>query len=776
MAGNTKAFQKAMNQGHSAAWEQEWEKAAKFYSAALMESPNHPLALSSLGLALFEQSKYEEALEQYQKAASVSPMDPIPQEKIARIYERLGRLNEAIQASMQAAELHLKARSAEKAIDNWVRVLSIQPENVSVRTKLAAVYERLGRREEAVVEYISLASIYQRSGDITQALKLVEHANRIMPENQDARVALSMMRTNQLLPRPHRPRGGTGPMRMASVRQMEGEDDISSNKQLDPIAEARQKAMVQLAELLFDQAEEAAAAPQRARGLAALTRGLADGSSEGADRTRIMLHLGQAIDSLSQGDTNQAVVELEHALNLGLRSPAAYYNLGLLLAETDESRALRYLQQSIKHADFALAAHLLIGQINERAGRWSQAAADYLHALAQADAELVPEDQVDDLLSQYDSLIDEQTSVEDESALQSICNSVSAHLMRPDWRTYLANARNNLPAQPEGSPVLPAAEMVLETRSSQVVEAMLRVRQLADQGYLRSAQEEALYALQFAPTYLPLHVLIGDLLMQDQRTSEAIQKYLVVADLHLVRGEVTRAIRQLKRVTQISPMNLNVRQRLIDLMVSQDQIEQALEEYVQLANIYYHMAELDKARQIYLDALKVAQDSKNNRKWGVELLLKVADIDLQRLNLRQALRIFEQIRTIQPDNRLVRAQIVNINFRLGQEASAMKDLDDFVNLLESTNRQQMAIEFIQELLIEHPDRLDLNRRLADLYIRSNQLPEAIAQLDSAADALLNANRNMEAVNMLETIISLNPPNVDEYRAALESLRREMLRR
>src|SRR5512146_2379301 len=109
MAGNKEAFQKAMNQGHSAAWDQEWEKAAECYNAALEEFPNHPQALSSLGLALFELQDFPAALQCYQQAASLLPEDPVPQEKIARIYERMGRLNEAISASLQAAEMQLKA-------------------------------------------------------------------------------------------------------------------------------------------------------------------------------------------------------------------------------------------------------------------------------------------------------------------------------------------------------------------------------------------------------------------------------------------------------------------------------------------------------------------------------------------------------------------------------------------------------------------------------------------------------------------------------------------
>jgi tetratricopeptide (TPR) repeat protein len=778
MAGNKESFQKAMNQGHSAAWDQEWEKSADFYQAALDEFPNHPQAITSLGLALFELQNYTAALECYQKAAGLTPEDPMPQEKIARIYERLGRLNEAITTSLQAAEMHLKARSAEKAIDNWIRVLTFQPENIHVRTRLAAVYEKMGRRDEAVAEYISTASILQHSGDLTRAIKAVEYAQRIMPDNQEVRMALSMVRSNQRLPRPNRLHGGTGPVRMAQIREMEGEAEAPIESQPDPISEARQKAMVQLAGMLFDQAEENSAAQSqtRGRGISALARGIAEQVTEGNDQNRIILHLGQAIDSLFQGENQQAVVELEHALNLGLRQPAGYFMLCLLTKDIHTEKALKYAQQSVKHPDFTLASNLLIAQIYEKDGKWAEAATSYLQALALADSQVVETDQADDLLSQYDAIIDTQASVKDTEALKATAVAIASQLNRPDWRSSLSQTRQNLPPAPEGFPISPVAEMLLEARNSQVIEAVARVRQLAARGALRSASEEALYALQFAPVYLPLHVIIGDLLLQENRPEEAVKKYQIVADLYTVRGETTRAVRLLKRIAQIMPSDIRVRLRLIDMLSAQGKIDEALTEYTRLAELFYTMADLEKARQTYLDALKIAQKSKEPREWGVTLLLKAADIDVQRLNLRQALRIYEQVRTIQPDHTPTRAIIIGLNFRLGQDTAALKELDEAMTYLENASRRRLAIEFIIGLLVDYADRTDLRRRLADLYIRAGETAEAVTQLDTVADLLLAANKNLEAVNMMETIISLNPPNVQEYRAALESLRREMLRK
>ena len=107
MPEREEVFQKAMNEGHSAAWDQDWRKAAAEYRKALQEMPDQPRALSSLGLALYQLGEFEEALRIYQHLAKFSPGDPVTWEKIAQLSERVGELNTAVEAAMRAAEAFL---------------------------------------------------------------------------------------------------------------------------------------------------------------------------------------------------------------------------------------------------------------------------------------------------------------------------------------------------------------------------------------------------------------------------------------------------------------------------------------------------------------------------------------------------------------------------------------------------------------------------------------------------------------------------------------------
>ncbi len=771
MAGREDVFQKAMNEGHSAAWDQAWDQAAEAYSRALAEFPDNPKALSSLGLAQFELQKFNESLLTYQRAAKATPDDPVPPEKIAQLSERLGDLKAAIQASLKAAELYIKRQESEKALENWLRVTQLDVENIPAHTYLAMVHERLGHGEQAVTEYLSIASLFQRSGDVDKASEMVGRALRLMPNSAEAKKAQSMLRSGQMLPKPMRPQGGTGPLRMAQVKQLASPKAKDSG--LDPLAEARQKALTRLAEVLFDLSDDGTDAQASKRGMQAIMHGTGQLNVKHNERTKITLHIGQAIDAQTKQQTDQAVEELEKALEAGFTDPAIYYDLGLLRSETERTEsALRHLQHSVKHEDYAMASRLLMGKIQRGMERLPEAVAEYMEALKIADSSVVPPEKADELSQLYEPLIEAQSGQTDAEAMQRLCDNVQQLLVRPGWRAQVAQAREQLPKGEEGAPLMPLAEIMTQAQSSQVIEAITKVRQLARSGHLRSAMDMAYESLNYAPGYLPLHTLIGDLLIQEGRTQDAIAKYSVVAQAYGVRGESVQAVNLLRRIVQVSPMDMNIRMRLIDQLTARGQVDEAIGEYIELADIYYRLAELDLARKSYTTALRLAQQGGANRAWSVKLMHRMADIDMQRLDWRQALRLFEQIRTLEPGDGLVRKDLVDLNLRLNQNPQASAELDNYIAYLQSTSHRADAIPFLEDLIKDYPKQGVLRRYLAEEYRQANKIPEAIAQLDELGEMLLTAGDKTGAIRAIEAIVALKPPNLEDYKTLLAKVRSE----
>jgi len=768
MPGREDVFQKAINQGHSHAWDQEWGKAANSYRAALEEFPDNPKALSSLGLALWQSQQFDEALLIYQRVTEVSPTDPVAFERVAQLSERIGQLKEAIEAAMKAADLHLKNREATKAVENWVHVTTLNPEHILARSRLALTHEKLGHNPQAVVEYLAVASLLQRGGNLEKATELVNKALQMVPNSAEARQAQTLLRSGQLLPKPIRPKGGTGPLAMSQVMQLNPPTQPLKSSQ-DPIAEARQKALTTLAEVLFDYSDESAAAQTR-RGLSAIVKGTGQLSLQQAEQAKIVLHLTQAIDAQTKNQESMAADELENALEAGFTHPALYFNLGMLRSKTDRTEsALRYLGHAVKHVDFSLGTRLLMGDTLLKVGRTQEAAIEYLEALKQADSMVVPENSADEIRQLYEPLIEAQATDADESNQQRLCKNIKELLVRSDWRNHLVKAREQLPKSQEGDTPIPLAEIILQAQSSQVLDIMNQVNQLARQGRLRSAMDEAFHALQSAPTYLPLHTLIGDLLVREGHTQEAIAKFTVVANAYGVRGESNLATKMLRRVIELSPMDLNARIRMIDQLIARGLVDEAINEYLELADIYYRLAELDMARKTYTTALRVVQQASADRSWNVHILQRMADIDMQRLDWKQAMRVFEQIRTLRPDDEVVRKNLIDLNLRMAQHSQAIAELDSYLSYLDSSSKQEKAIPFLEDLVQENEDQVILRRALASQYQQAGQMDKAIAQLDAVGEILIEAGKKNDAAEVIQQILLMNPPNAEGYRTLLQQL-------
>lgn len=772
MTGRQDAFQQAMNQGHSAAWDQMWSRAASFYRQALEEYPDHPQALTSLGLALIELQDYDEALSCYQRAAKAIPDDPLPLEKIAQLSERVGNLDQASKVALRAAELYLKNREVDRALASWERVTSLDPENLQAHSRLALVYERMGEKQKAVTAYLAVASILQSSGDLEKAMGSVNRALKIMPNNEQVIQALNLLKDFKSLQKPVRPRGATAPLRMSQVRQLQA-PEVAAQPESDPIAQARQKALTVLADMLFDSLGDEQSEKAERLNLRAIVTGTSGLLRKPVDRTRMMLHLSQVVDFQTRGEFVRAADELQRAIDVGLDHPAAYFDLGFLHAEGGRlESAIRQLQYAVKHADFALGGRLLLGDILFKKSQMKEAALEYLEALKLADAQMVYEDQADDLLQLYEPLIESFRQQSDPEAQKRLCDTIREMLRRADWRAQLSRAREQLPSRDEKSPAIPLAEILTEARSSQVIDSISTIYEMIKNNEQRSAMEEAFFALQHAPTYLPLHSLMGEMLVQQDDLQNAVAKYRVVARTYGIRGESQQAISFYRKVVDLAPADLNARKELIDQLVVFGQIEEAIDEYMQLAEVYYSLADLGMARKTYTETLRKAQQSNLNRPLRVKILARMADIDMQSLDWRQALRIFDQIRTLQPNDEEAWHNLVELNYRLGQEQQALAELDHYIAHLSSNNQDDKALEFLENLTTEYPDRIPVRRRLADLFKQLGRNEDAVNQLDAIGDLLLNQGDRPGALQTVEMILALDPPNKADYEKLLEQLRGE----
>jgi tetratricopeptide (TPR) repeat protein len=774
MSGQRDIFEQAMSRGHSAAWDLQWDKAIACYRAALTEFPDDPNALSSLGFAYLQSDKIEEALKMYQRAAMLAQGDPVAPEKCGEIYEQLGRLNEAAQTYLAVAEIHLTRRDIEKAIANWTRVVRITPDNLAAHSRLALAYERSGKTRQAVLEYLEVARLFQRANDNEKAAQAIARAQQLEPQSQEARAALEKLRRGVALPVPERVKGATGslrvmtgPLRMPdkpSTDQLKAAEALSA-KEASPLISAKDVALGELAEVLFEADTDTS---KTSGSVTALSKGTGQLRGSQAKRAQAIMYLGQAINNQSNNNLEAAVNNYEHAVSAGLDHPMVNFALGTLYLDLKRTGdAIKYLQTLVSHKDVGLGALFGLGQAYYHEGKTREALVSLLEALKRLDMQLVASERQEALAETYET-ISESLMRSAETDRAKLIEGLAKFLSGDGWEERAQKARQQLDSTAEDGQVTPLADMLATPGSDQVLESLRRIEEYMGRRHWTTALEEAYYVLQFSPTHLPVHIRIAEILVAEQKQEAAIAKYAAIAATYQIRGETLRAAKIMQQVLRLSPLDVKMRSKLIELLMEQGHADEALNEYLDLADTYYQLADLESARMTYAQALTLAQKSPTPT-WSVRILHAMGDIDLQRLALREALRVFEQIKMLAPGDAKANEALIDLYFRLGNSKQAIAQLDDYLRQLLSSGKAVQAVNLLEELVSSQPKERVLVARLARLYQEQGRKAEAIAQYDRLGEMQLEAGEKPQAVETIRTIIALGPENPAGYQQLLAQL-------
>jgi tetratricopeptide (TPR) repeat protein len=209
---------------------------------------------------------------------------------------------------------------------------------------------------------------------------------------------------------------------------------------------------------------------------------------------------------------------------------------------------------------------------------------------------------------------------------------------------------------------------------------------------------------------------------------------------------------------------------LVDQLVAHGDIEYAIDEYLKIAEIYYNLADINESRSIYTEALKLTQKYSVDINWKVRIMHRIADLDVQSLDWRLALRIYKEISKLKPDDAKARQRIVELSFRLGQGAQAIDEVRNFVAFMRKTSDFDLLLEFLEYLVSEYPENGIIRRYLAEQYRHLDQISDAIAQYDTANEIFLANGNRKAAVETITDLLELNPPNIDDYRQLLTELK------
>src|SRR6201988_760229 len=148
----------------------------------------------SVGDAYASQGFTVKAIAMYKKICKLKPaLESLL--KLAELYTQQGLFNDARAQYLQVAEEFLKANELEHAVRIFQKILEMDPENSNMRIRLAEVYIRVNKKNEAWQIFTAAAESLRSKGSISGAEEVLQRMLKLDPGNT---YALLMQGRNQL--------------------------------------------------------------------------------------------------------------------------------------------------------------------------------------------------------------------------------------------------------------------------------------------------------------------------------------------------------------------------------------------------------------------------------------------------------------------------------------------------------------------------------------------------------------------------------------------------
>ncbi|MGE3544240.1 MAG: tetratricopeptide repeat protein [Kofleriaceae bacterium] len=138
-----------------------------------------------------DKGKIDKAVKEYLRIVSEDPKDVRVWLKIGDLYAKKGAKQDAIETYQKVARFYHEQGFFQKAVAVYKQILKLDPRLVDVILSLAELYRQLGQMSEAMQHFESVAAHFHREGNTKEALATVKKLVDMDPETIATRIKLA---------------------------------------------------------------------------------------------------------------------------------------------------------------------------------------------------------------------------------------------------------------------------------------------------------------------------------------------------------------------------------------------------------------------------------------------------------------------------------------------------------------------------------------------------------------------------------------------------------
>ncbi|HTF38051.1 MAG TPA: tetratricopeptide repeat protein, partial [Blastocatellia bacterium] len=487
------------------------------------------------------QGKIPAAIDEYRKVVSADPSDLTTINTLGDLYVRAGRIQDAISNFSRIADSYREGGFTLKAIAMLKKISKLDPTNVETAMKLANLYSQQGLLVEARQQYLQVADAYARAGQTRKALEAYQKIADLDPSNTSVRMKLGEIYSREAMTeQAHEAFIMAG---AEFLRKGDGEQALNANLKAITINPDSRQALTAIATIYTQQGQTDRAinllceAFERNPGdvelLTILGRTyLSAGMMDEAERTFL---------SLVELDKNRYHYLLEvgrRFLQIGDLDRAAEQIDGcleVLIAKREEDKAIDFLRRVLDKEANHIGGLKRLAQIFLR----------------------IREDH--NLIATLNSLVEAAMSKGNDP--EAIAALKELARLEPDEPLHLQRLYN-LGVQDivEGdSPDVVRATGPLDFQSAAfddtfVIRQISEAEILAGHGQMAHAVEILTAILVYTPENVQVHLKLKDIYLRAGIMDKASQECLHLARIHEGRGEAARASDYTAEAYQLNPL------------------------------------------------------------------------------------------------------------------------------------------------------------------------------------------------------------------------------
>src|SRR6202142_910954 len=137
-----------------------------------------------------QQGKIQNAIAEYEKVLKADPKDLTVMNTVGDLYSRLGQADKATDCFKAVGDAYATQGFTVKAIAMYKKISKLKPSLESV-LKLAELYTQQGLFNDARAQYLQVADEFTKSGELENAVRIFQKILEMDPENVNMRVRLA---------------------------------------------------------------------------------------------------------------------------------------------------------------------------------------------------------------------------------------------------------------------------------------------------------------------------------------------------------------------------------------------------------------------------------------------------------------------------------------------------------------------------------------------------------------------------------------------------------